>query len=229
MNSRRNLQFILLCGVVLVLAGALLGQNTPERTLVVNGKMVGAVLLQINGRSYVDVETLARITNGAVTFEPTRVVLTIPGSESGATTSSAAPPQTTQELSRDFAKAAIAEVAEMREWRGAIATMIIYGLAVSGKWADGYHDQARAGLSQAASTVSTEGDRDALQLLRNETDQLASWAGGVSTDRQNLNTTRALDPNTLQNDPALARITSCSQFLSGMLVTGVFADDASCH
>jgi hypothetical protein len=231
-KSRRYLQFGISCAIVLSLAGALLGQDPRLRVLVVNGKTVGAILVVIDGHSYVDVETLAKFTNAAITIEPTRIALTIPGpgGETGpATATAGVPPQSSQELSKNFAVAAIAEVAEMREWRGAIGTMITYGLAVSGQWAAGYQDQVQVGLGQAASAATTEGDRDTLQLLRNETAQLTSWAAGVSADRKNLNGAQGLDPNALHNDPAMAKITACSHFLNAMLVTGSFSDDASCH
>jgi hypothetical protein len=110
MNRPDNFRFILLFGFVLLLAGVLLGQSTPDKILVVNGRTAGAAIRQIDGRSYIDIETLAQITNGVVTVEPNRIVLTIPGSDSSATPS-ATPSQTTQGLSKDFAKAAIGESA----------------------------------------------------------------------------------------------------------------------
>ncbi|MBZ5702421.1 MAG: hypothetical protein LAN84_11305 [Acidobacteriia bacterium] len=228
MDRHDNFQFILLFGFVLSLAGVLLGQGTPDTILVVNGRTTGAAVRQIDGRFYVDIETLAQITNGVFTVEPNRIVLTIPGSDSRAALS-AAPSQATQGLSRDFAKAAIAELAEMREWRGAIGTMITYGLAVSGTWAQEYQARVEEGLKQAAEAASTEADRNALQLLRNESGKLAGWASVVFAERRALNAARTVDPNALQNDAALAKITSCGRFLNAMLVSGDFADDSSCH
>jgi hypothetical protein len=228
MNRHDNFRFILLFGFVLSLAGVLLGQRTPYKILVVNGRTAGAAVRQIDGRSYIDVETLAQITNGVVTVEPNRIVLTIPGSDSSVTPS-VAPSQATQGLSKDFAKAAIAELAEMREWRGAIGTMITYGLAVSGTWAQEYHARTEEGLRQAMEAASTEADRNALQLVRNEYDKLAGWASAVFAERQALNGARTMDPNATQNDVALAKITSCGRFLNAMLVSGAFADDSSCH
>jgi len=117
----------------------------------------------------------------------------------------------------------------MREWQGAIGTMITYGLAVSGTWAQEYHARVEEGLRQATEAASTEADRNALQLLRNESGKLAGWASAVFAERQALNAARTVDPNALQNDAALARITSCGRFLNAMLVSGDFADDSSCH
>jgi len=82
---------------------------------------------------------------------------------------------------------------------------------------------------QVAVAASTEPDRDAVQLLRNEFDNLSNWASSVIAERQALNATKTVDPNLMQNDQALAKISSCSSFLSGMLVSGMLADSPNCH
>ncbi len=237
MNKHGNFRFFLPLGFVLALAGVLFAQSAPNKILIVNGKSAGPAVRQIDGRSYVDIETLAQVTNGVVTIERHRIVLTIPASDSGATagaTASAAPPnappaQPPQGLSRDFASAAIAELAEMREMRGVIKAMITYGLAVSDTWAQDDQGRVMTGLRQAEVAATTEDDQRALQLLQNEADKLASWADSVFAARQVLNGAMTVDPNALQNDPALAKIRSCGQFLNAMLVSGAFADDPSCH
>ncbi|HEY4709729.1 MAG TPA: hypothetical protein VIH46_06140 [Candidatus Acidoferrales bacterium] len=179
---------------------------------------------QIDGRSYVDIEALAQATNGAVTVEPNRVVLTIPVGNP-----SVAPAPSADGLSRNFASAAIAEVAEMREWRGAIGAMITYGLAASKSSAQDYHERVAEGLRQTTLAASTEADKNALQLLKNESDSLTGWADDVLAARQNLDGAKTLDPNALQNDPVLAKITSCSRFLNAMLISGTYSDNGSCH
>ena len=228
--SRLTLMF----GLVLSLAAVLSAQGTTNaapdasnKTLVVNGKAVPAGVRQINGRSYIDVETLAQATNGVVRMEPNRVVLTIPGPSSTAPVG--APPSSSQDLSRSFAVGAIGEVSEMREWRGAIGAMVTYGLAISGTWAQDYHDRVQTGLTQLASAATTDGDRSALQLLTSEFDNLAEWSNEIFTERQNLNGAKTVDPNALSNDPQLAKITNCSRSLEGMLISGTFSDDGSCH
>lgn len=297
-NLHRNFQYFLWLGFLLALPGTLCAQTAPTgatKTLVVNGKTVEAGVRQIDGHSYVDVETLAQITNGAVFIEPTRVVLKIPASTpaSGhapattsatttapaatATPAAAAPApaateptatatvavpasaatndavaaaaaaaapvaasapaavpapaavQTPQGLSRTFASTAIAALADMREWRAAISTMITHGLAVSDGWAQGYRDQAQADLAQAEVAATTDADHNAVQLLRNEFGNLTSWTNGVLAARQDLNGAATIDPDALKNDTSLERIRSCSQFLNSMLVSGDFADNASCH
>src|SRR5882762_4623044 len=91
-NKHGNFRFFLPLGFVLALAGVLFAQSTPNKNkiLVVNGKSAGPAVRQIDGRSYVDIETLAQVTNGVFTVERHRILLTIPASDSGATAS--APP-----------------------------------------------------------------------------------------------------------------------------------------
>jgi hypothetical protein len=284
MNKHGNFRFFLPLGFALALAGALFAQSVPNKILVVNGKSAGPVVRQIDGRSYVDIETLVEIFDAVVTIERHRVVLKIPiaPSDSDATASAApadarpagvrpsdarpadaplidapptdaphadggpddalddapanAPPadarppvQPPQGLSRDFASAAIANLAEMREWRGAIRAMITYGLAVSDTLAQDHQGRVMTGLRQAEVAATTEDDQRALQLLQNEADKLASWADSVFAARLVFNGAMTADPNALQNDPALAKIQSCGRFLNSMLVSGAFADDPSCH
>jgi hypothetical protein len=215
-------------GLVLSLATVLSAQGTQNKTLVVNGKTVPAGVRQINGRSYIDVETLVQATSGVVKIEANRVVLTIPAASSG-TAPAGAPTSNSQELSRAFAVSAIGEVSEMREWRGAIGAMVTYGLAISGTWAQDYHNRVQTGLGQIAATAVTDGDRSALQLLTKEFDNLTEWSNEILTARQNLNGAKTVDPNALANDPQLAKITNCSRSLDGMLISGTFSDDGSCH
>lgn len=223
----RKLQYIFFLGLILSLAGALLAQNTTGKILVVNGKTTSAVM-RIGEHSYIDIETLAQITNGTFTVEPDRIVLTIPGPAPAAPPS--APPAAAAEgLSREFARTAIAELAEMREWRGAIGTILTYGVPIVGTWPQDYHDRVETNLAQVAVTASTAEDQDALQLLRNEFGNMAQWAANVVATRQSLNATKTVDPNFMQNDQALAKISDCSRFMSSMLVSGVFSDSPSCH
>jgi hypothetical protein len=321
MNKHHNFKFCVRLGFFLVFAGSLSAQNTPNKTLVVNGKAVDAPVLQIGGHSYIDVESLAQVTNGTVFIEPNRVVLTIPVAKSTAaprvadtvaaqpatatTVAVAAPAATTavavtapapapavtasgepvpidgpapaqpaatatvpaatpadasapaaaaaaaatavaatataapvdapapvqppSGLSRAFAVSAIAALADLREWRGAVSAMITHGLAISDEWAQGYRDEAQANLGKAEVAARTDDDRNALALLQNEAGSLTAWWDGVLAARQDLNGATTIDPDALKNDTALAKIRTCSQFLNSMLVSGAFSDDASCH
>jgi hypothetical protein len=229
MKKRGIFPYFVLSGFILSLAGILLAQTPPDRTLFVNGKPAGTVT-QVGGHSYIDIDTVAQITSGTVTIEPNRILLNIPVREPVPNSNAVPPPPAqTLSMSKDFARAAIAELAEMREWRGAIGTILTYGVPVVGTWPQDYHDRVEADLQQVAVAASTAADQDALQLLSNEFGNLSQWASGIVSTRQSMNATKTVDPNYMQNDPALAKIANCTRFLSSMLVSGVFADDPSCH
>ena len=231
MRNRNGIfQFTVLASASLF-AGILLEQTTPDRALIVNGKPEG-IVVQMNGRAYVDIETVARLTNGSVTLEPNRIVLTFPAPGTSAAPSAGLAPAPTAPqpgLSRTFASLAIAALAEMREWRGAVGTILAYGVPVAGSWPQDYHDRVEANLNRVGLGASTAADEDAMQLLRNEFSNLARWASDVVATRQSLNATNTVRPDTMQSDRTLAKISDCSRFLSSMLVSGTFADDPSCH
>jgi hypothetical protein len=205
------------------LAGALSAQRSPDKTLLVNGKSTGAVVLQVDGHSYIDIEMLAQITNGSVKFEPDQVVLTIPNSNFDAHS-----PQTTPALSKDFAGAAIATLADMKEWKGVLGTMVTFGLAVDGSWAQIYHDRVQTSVEQTTVAASTNSDHNALQLLSTQFANLARWENVVVAERQNHNGARTVAPNSLPNDPVLTKFSNCGKFLTSMLGSGIFADNPSC-
>jgi hypothetical protein len=227
MKNRALLPYLVLTAFILSLAGLLLAQTPPDRALFVNGKAAGTVT-QVGGRSYVDLDTVAQITNGTFTVEPNRILLTIPTRGSSANPAAATPvPENL--LSKDFARSAIAALAEMREWRGAIGTILTYGVPVVGNWPQDYHDRVEASLGQVAVAASTAGDQDALGLLRNQFENVSQWADSIVSARQAMNATNTVNPNYAANDPSLAKITTCNNFLNSMLVSGAFADDPSCH
>jgi hypothetical protein len=228
MNKHRYVRFCVSLAVVLTLSGILLAQRTTDRILVVNGKTAMAPIRQIDGRSYIDIESLAQVTNGVFTVEAQRIVLTIPSPENGSA-AAAFSAQSPQRLSREFSAAAIAALSEMREWRGAVRAMITYGLAVSDTWVRDYHEQTLVGLRQAEVAAFSDADQSALQLLRNEGEMLRAWANGVYAARQALNGAATVDPNALKNDRAFAKIRTCGQFLNSMIVSGTFSDDPTCN
>jgi hypothetical protein len=216
-------------------------QDTPTRTLIVNGQTLDAGVVLVQGRSYVDIEGLAQGMGGSVTFEDNQISLTIPGpppseaaqtppaSEAPQTPPPSTAPQTPEGMSKDFQKIAVFTLAEMREWKGAISTVVTSGIPVVGTWSQDYHDRGEADLMQAALAASTEPDRQALQLLQQQLTRLSEWADTVLGEREALNADRTIDPNSLQKDQSLAKISKCGQFLSSMIVSGTFSDDSSCY
>jgi hypothetical protein len=223
---------LLLLGLGIILSvGETVAQDKPLRTLVVNGRTVDTAVVEVEGRSYVDIEGLAQIIGGSVNFEPNQITLTLPEPAPAATPAdaSAAAPPGADDMSKQFQQLAVFTLAEMREWRGAISAVVTSGVPVVGTWPDDYHDRDGNDLLQATLAASTVQDNQAVQLLQQEYALLTDWANQVLSERKALDAARSIDPNTLQSDQALAKISKCGQFLSSMIVGGNFYDDSSCQ
>jgi hypothetical protein len=239
-QSGKRFLSLLSLGLILSVSETI-AQDTPTRTLIVNGQTLDAGVVLVQGRSYVDIEGLAEGMGGSVTFEANQISLTIPGpppseaaqtqpaSEAPQTPPPSTAPQNPEGMSKDFQKIAVFTLAEMREWKGAISTVVTSGIPVVGTWSQDYHDRGEADLMQAALAASTEPDRQALQLLQQQLTRLSEWADTVLGEREALNADRTINPNSLQNDQSLAKISKCGQFLSSMIVSGTFSNDSSCY
>jgi len=73
---------ILLLSLSLILLLSLSAFAQQNLTLIVAGQPGQIPVLQMNGKSYVDVDALARLTNSSVSFKGNQVILTPPGSAS---------------------------------------------------------------------------------------------------------------------------------------------------
>jgi hypothetical protein len=223
--------------LVLLLSGVVWAQVKQEsRTLVVNGQAGDAAVVQIDGRTYIDLETLARIANGSLGFTENRVILTLPASGAsassagtGAESSDAAQPAPSG-LSRNFVMAAIETISQMREWVSTLAYAIQNGYGVTESWAAGYREQAASSLRVATAAASSDGDRNALQLLTNEFETVKEWSNKLVEAKKTMDTAKyATSPDALRNEPLSQKIIACGHFLGSMLGSGEFKDDPSCH
>ncbi len=72
---------IVLLSLSLILSGLAWSQDVPQNlTLVVAGQPGQIPIVQVNGKSYVDMDALARLTNSSLSFKGNQVILTPPGS-----------------------------------------------------------------------------------------------------------------------------------------------------
>ena len=69
----------LILAMLLAVPGLAWAQAVQQNwTLIVSGQPGRAPALRINGRSYVDIEALARLTNGSLAFKGNQITLTLP-------------------------------------------------------------------------------------------------------------------------------------------------------
>src|SRR5271157_2333727 len=169
-KSRRG--WLILLGLLIVPGFALSQAGQQSRSLVVNGQSGQVKAMEVDGRWYVDLESLARIANGTLGFSGNRITLTLPGS--AATASAAAPPSAPANsgFSKEFLRNSIEEMAAIREWRSALVNSIENSYPIQEDWVERYRGQASSSLELASVAASTDSDRGAAQLLRNEFDNM---------------------------------------------------------
>ena len=225
---KKSITTVVTLVALLILPGLAWSQAAQQNsTLIVSGQPGQAPVLQINGRSYVDIEALARLTNGSLGFKGNQITLTLPGAPASAPSTATAPSQPASPgFSKEFMRAGIEEMSVIREWRSALLNAVQNGYPVTDAFVASYRGQAATSLRLASVAASTDSDRNAFQLLSNEFDNMQKLSNKVLAARQNMN---YLSPDALKGDPLDQQILSCARSLASMASSGQFQDDGSCH
>jgi len=151
--------------------------------------------------------------------------LTMPASQGGVATTG---PGNT--LSREFVRAGIEEISRLREWATPLATAIQNGYPITEESVVPYQHKAEDGLRAATASMSSDADRNALQLLTNEFEAVSQWSTHLVDARKSMSAGNyAVSEDALRNDPLSQKIITCAHFLGPMLASGTFQDDTSCH
>jgi hypothetical protein len=199
--------------------------QTPQ-TLTINGQPGQIEVVQMHGRSYVDIEALARAANGSLSFNGNQINLILPGG--GGTASPATPTTNAQNsaFSKSFMRAGIEEMTIIREWRTALANAVQNQFPISDDWLSAYRSQAATALKLAFVAISTDSDRNAYQLLNNEFENMTLLSSNYAAARQSMN---YIDPDSFAKDPLNQKILNCAHSLAAMAANGQFQDDGSCQ
>ena len=199
----------------------LVAQETSA--LLIEGHQGQARVIQVQGKNYVEVEALARITGGSLRFARNQIILTLPG---GANVT----PQTDQSsapaLSRPFLSAGIETMRETLEWHAALKNGIERGYPLSDVWFGHFRRQIQANLKQAEAAASTDMDQRALPLLTNEfntMDALTDKYLKIAASRHYLS------PDALNSDPLDQKLLTCWQSLASTASSNQVVDDGSCQ
>jgi hypothetical protein len=229
---RLYIQLWALVAVIAAFVGVGECQSTHKtRPLVINGHSGEAVIYQIDGKSFVDIESLVRIGNGSMSFRGEHIFLVFPTAsnelhpESADTRSGSGVP-----LSADFMKAAVQALGVFKDWTNVLSYAVQRGVPGDGARLATFHDRAAENLRLTKVAAANASDESAVQLLTNEFNTLSKWNDKLVSERRSMNTGQySLTPDSLQRDETYQKITQCSDFLNRMLPSGQFADDSSCH
>jgi hypothetical protein len=234
---RRLTDLGVLAAMPLIATGIAAAQSQSkyeQRTLEINGHSGQAMVFEIDGKSYVALESLARIANGSLSFHGGSIVLHLPAAGAAPAqahehASSPAHP-TSPEMTNDFMKASLQALATLKEWTHTLADEITRGVPNSGSHMADFHKRAADELRVATVDAKSESDQHALRLVQNHFHQVDNWNNKLAEERRRMDMAKySMNPNALDRDPSYQRITSCANFLASMLPTGQFHDSHYCN
>ena len=215
---------LMMVAILLLPLLVLVAQQTTA--LLIEGPQGQTRVIQVQGKNYVEVDELARITGGSLRFVGSQIILRLPGSgdtSSQAVQSAPAPPVG---LSRPFLGAGIETMREILEWHAALKTAIERGYPLSDEWFGNFRRQSQSSLKHAEAVASTDTDQKAFPLLINEFNNMEAL-----TDRY-LRITVSRDyiaPQSLSSDPLEQKLLTCWHSLESMASSNQFVDDGSCQ
>jgi hypothetical protein len=206
--------------------------SAHNTSLIVSGHDGQAPVIQRNGRSYVDVEALARVTGATLGFQGSRIVLTLPVPPTPAPVVVQAPapqqpPPEAKGYSREFLRAGVEQMTMVREWRSALENAIRTNNPVEESWVSYYRRASQDKMAMATASATTDADRQALPLL-----QGAMGMVGQLSDRflALRSTYTYVSPDSLDNDPLDKKILTCAQGMAAQAMPGgQFEDVSACH
>jgi hypothetical protein len=233
MSARHTVAWSLAASFLIVSGIALAQDPSQNHTLIINGQTTQVPVIQVNGRSYVDLEALARAANGSLSFAGSQIALSMPlastmsaPAATAAKPVSAPTPASNPGFSKGFLNAGIEEAATLREWHTALASAIQNGYPVTADMLAPYRAQATTNLRLVSTAVSTDSDRNAYQLLSNEFQNMVKLSDKYVTARASMT---YISPEALQNDDLNQRFVACGHSLGAMAASGQFVDDGSCN
>jgi hypothetical protein len=229
MNEKTRSVWVVATVAMFVVVVGLVQAAQQGTVLVLNGYSGTVPVMQVNGKNYVNVEALARVTNGSMSFNGNQIVLTLPaagfGGGAAASQPAAPPPSQNTGFSKEFLTAAIEEMSTLREWHSALASAIANGFPVTGELVAPYQAQAATNLRLMQVAVSTQSDQGAAQLISNAYQKMKQLSDKYVAKRANL---EFVGPNALKNDPLDQSLIACGMSLRSMAGSGQFVDDGTC-
>jgi hypothetical protein len=221
--------WILVCAPF-VLAGDAAAQSAHKtQTLSINGHSGETIIYQIDGKSYVDLESLIRIGNGSMSFRGDQIILSFPsidtvssGHESGTASN--------LNLSPEFMRNAVQTIGVLKDWTNTLTYAVQRGVPGDGSRMVVFHDRAGEALRLSRVAASSDADQNALHLLTNHFNTVSAWSDKLVNERRNMDTGKySITPDALKNDDTYKKINACTRFLGTMLPGGTFHDDYSCR
>lgn len=210
-------------------SGACLAQAPESQhggTLAVKGHTGTTPLVQMNGRSYVDLEALTRLVEGSLSYTQNEVTLTLPSASGEGPSGEAPAAEAQQGFSKPFVQAGIEQMAVIREWRTAIVDAVQNNYPISEDRVAAHQRLADRNLRLASTAASTEDDRSGVAVLTAEFKNMQKLSDRILKKRRQAT---YIPPKSLNNDALDQQILACSKSMAAMVANNAFVDDANCH
>jgi hypothetical protein len=225
--DRRPAALIALMIVVLISPAQ---TQRPSEELSIQGYSAQAAIVRLQGRALVDVQDLARMTNGSLSFQGNRVILTLPDGYPHPTSHA---DDDIAGFSPAFMKAAIEAMAATREWGGTLLVVIQNGYPVGntmgGNAIAELQSHAADSVAFASAAASNRSDYQGLEFLKNEFNRAQAWSDDYIKARNSLSAAAYTSGTALEDDDQAQKILQCGQFLGQMFASGRFQDDPVCR
>jgi hypothetical protein len=199
--------------------------QTPQKssTLTIAGHSGEAHLLLVNGKSYIDIEELARLTQGTLSFKSNQTTLTLPSPNRDVPV---LVPHANVGFSRAFIQASIEEISVIREWRIAIINAVGTNSPVPVDWISAQQRQAEKNLALASATAATDSDRSAYAMLSVELNHMQTLSERYLAIRKQ---DAFISPDSFNSSSLEDQIMSCARGLVSMTESHEFKDLPACH
>jgi len=187
------------------------------------------MVYQIDGKSYVDLESLVHIANGSMSINGDQITLSFP---SGVGRHAEPEPASANALglSTQFMTASVQTLAVLKEWTSALSYAVQRGVPGDGSRMVIFHDRADHALRLAEVAASSDSDRDGLRLLTNQFHTVSGWSDKLVAERKRMDTAKySISEDALKKDETYQKIAACSKFLSKMLPSGTYHNNSNCH
>ena len=224
MSRNATRTWVMLAAILVLPVVMLVAQQTSS--LAIDGQQGQAKVIQVQGKNYVSVDGLARITGGSIRFVGNQIILNIPGTGGGDTPASTPQPPPPQGFSKQFLSAGIEAMTQVREWHAALRNAIERGYPLSEEWLGAFKRQAQTALRQAQVAASTDMDQQAFPLMSNELNNMSTLSDKYLQKTQSM---EYFAPDSLANDPLDKKLLTCGRSLASMVSSNQFVDDGSCQ
>jgi hypothetical protein len=217
--------------VLLLFSGNALAQSDHvQRTIVVNGHSGEATIYQIDGKSFIDLETLVKISNGTIAFQGNQITVLLPGPQEAQNAQASEPKANPPGMSTEFMRSGVGFVSAIKAWTNALTYAVQKGVPGDGSRIVILRDQAAEALRMAKVSISTESDNHSYQLLSTHFDDVHNWSDRLIGERKSMETGKySMSTDALANDSTYQRITGCTKFLGTMIPSGHYQDNANCR